>query len=100
MPSSLHAPRYTAVKLCTGKGAYEAVPVPPGRVDLGRVAQALAATGIEVTDARVMLIVPLGPEVTLSRDGRVLVKTRDPAVAERALHELWRRIAQGSRRPG
>jgi hypothetical protein len=88
------------VRLCSGKGAYEAIPDVPGRLDLARAARALEASGLRVTDARVMLIVSMDPEVTLSRDGRILVKTRDPALADQAIQELWRRIERGSGRPG
>ncbi len=88
------------MRLCSGKGAYEAIPDVPGRIDLARAARALEATGLAVTDVRVMLIVSMDPEVTLSRDGRVLVKTRDPLVADGAIRELWRRIERGSGRPG
>ena len=39
-----------------------------------------------------MLIVRSEPEVTLSRDGRILVKTKDPKAAERAVRDVWVRI--------
>ena len=41
-----------------------------------------------VVDARVMLIAALDLEVTISRSGRLLFKTRDPAAAERAFLRL------------
>ena len=48
----------------------------------------LEREGIAVVDARVMLIAGLEAEVTISRTGRLLFKTRDPAIAERAFLRL------------
>ena len=48
----------------------------------------LESNAISVVDARVMLIAQLAREVTLSRDGRVLIKTRDGAEAA----EIFRRL--------
>ena len=90
--SELEVPRYAPVRLCSGKGAYEAIPEPPAQLDLDRVAHSLEASGSQVTHARVMLIVRSEPEVTLSRDGRILVKTKDPKAAERAVRDVWLRI--------
>lgn len=89
MAPGLKRPRYAPVRLCTGKAAYEAVPQSAARLDLARAARLLEAGGLTVTNARVMLIVGLDPEVTLSVDGRILVKTRDPATANRVIDELW-----------
>ena len=44
--------------------------------------------GVPVVDARVMLIVSLDPEVTISRAGRLLFKTPDARAAERAFERL------------
>jgi hypothetical protein len=74
---------YYSLRLCAGGGAYEAVPAPRLSLDLRRVRSMLESEAVPVVDARVMLIAQLGREVTLSRDGRVLIKTRDPAEAER-----------------
>jgi len=52
------------------------------------VRAALEANGIPVIDARVMLIAKLAQEVTLSHDGRVLIKSPDGAVAERLFSEF------------
>lgn len=79
---------YRRLRLCSDRGAYEAVPEPPRPLDLVRVRHALEREGIAVVDARVMLIVGLDPEVTISRNGRLLFKTRDAAVAERAFERL------------
>jgi hypothetical protein len=73
------------MRLCASGGAYEAVPRPRLALDLASMRARLEAKGIRVVDARVMLILALEREVTLSRDGRILVKTRDPAEAERVL---------------
>jgi len=76
---------YSTLRLCQGRAAYEAVPEPRRRLDLGRLRARWEAQGVPVVDARVMLIARLEHEVTVSRDGRILIKTADRAVAERLL---------------
>lgn len=68
---------YYSLRLCAGGGAFEAVPAPRLNLDLRGAKETLEAHDIPVVDARVMLIAQLGREVTLSRDGRVLIKTKD-----------------------
>jgi hypothetical protein len=75
---------YRKLRLCSSGGGYEAVPDIPRRVDLTRIRVALEADGLRVVDARVMLIAGEDPEVTISQNGRVLFKTSDPSVADRA----------------
>lgn len=82
------APVYDTVRLCSGKGSYEALPRKDCTFDLERARQLLESYGIAVTDARVMLIVATQPEMTVSRNGRILIKTRDSHEAERALDSL------------
>ncbi|MCI4327088.1 MAG: hypothetical protein L3K16_05570 [Thermoplasmata archaeon] len=89
-PSSDLPVTYYTLALCASKGAFEAVPRPKLAVDLGAAKARLTAAGIGVTDARVMLIAAMEREVTLSRDGRVLIKSRDAAEAERVFAELRR----------
>jgi hypothetical protein len=72
---------YYSLRLCAGGGAFEAVPAPRLTLDLRQVKGTLETNGIPVVDARVMLIAQLEREVTLSRDGRVLIKTKDTAEA-------------------
>jgi len=72
---------YHSLQLCAGGGAFEAVPVPRLTLDLRQARGTLESHGIPVVDARVLLIAQLEREVTLSRDGRVLIKTRDLAEA-------------------
>ncbi|HTT73435.1 MAG TPA: hypothetical protein VMG99_04710 [Thermoplasmata archaeon] len=79
---------YRQLKLCSSQGAYEAIPEPPRPLDLGRVRATLARDGVPVIDARVMLIVGSDPETTISRNGKILVKTRDPALAQRTFERL------------
>ncbi len=95
-PPSTTAP-YRQLRLCSGGGGFEAVPDRPLRVDLARVRDRLAAEGIRVLDARTILIVGLEVEVTISRAGRVLFKTRDPATAERLLPRILEAIAPNAR---
>jgi hypothetical protein len=63
------------------------------------MAEQLRRDGVEVIDARVMLIARLESETTLARDGRVLVKTRDPAQADRVVRDLLRRLSLGELAP-
>jgi hypothetical protein len=83
---------YRSLRLCSGGGGYEAIPDPGPPLDLARVRTALERAGIRVVDARVMLIVALDPEVTISRAGRLLFKTSDEAVANQAFERLRRWI--------
>jgi hypothetical protein len=79
---------YRRLRLCSNHGGYEAIADPPAPLDLRAVRTALENEGVPVVDARVMLIVSLEPEVTISRAGRLLFKTRDARVAERAFERL------------
>jgi hypothetical protein len=79
---------YSTLKLCSGRGSFEAVPHPKLALDLPVVADRLRSAGVPVTDVRVMLIVGLEHETTLSRDGRVLIKTGDPLAAGRVFERL------------
>jgi hypothetical protein len=79
---------YRRLRLCSNNGGYEAIPEPPHPVDLPRAKALLEREGIPVVDARVMLIASLGPEVTISRAGRLLFKTRDAQEAELAFARL------------
>ena len=79
---------YRRLRLCSNRGGFEAVPEPPRPLDLAWAKARLEAVGIPVLDARVMLIASLGPEVTISRAGRLLFKTQDPEEAERAFARL------------
>jgi hypothetical protein len=79
---------YHSLKLCSGKGAYEAVPEPKRRLDLRRVRTRLERSGRSVIDARVMLLVGGDPEVTIMQDGRLVIKTPDARQAESAFRDL------------
>ncbi len=79
---------YRTLRLCSGRGAFEAIPDPPLRLDLNDARARLEASGATVTDARVLLIIRLEHEVSLSRDGRILVKTPDRAAADRVFHQI------------
>lgn len=86
---------YSTVRLCAGGGSYEAIPSPKLRLDLGPLAERLRRDGVAVIDARVMLIARLERETTLAQDGRVLVKTRDAAQADRIVRDLLERLSLG-----
>lgn len=79
---------YRKLQLCSNSGAYEAIPEPPRPLDLAATRRKLEREGIAVVDARVILIAALDPEVTISRNGRLLFKTRDAEAAERAFERL------------
>ncbi len=90
---------YERLRLCTGRAAFEAIPTPKLALDLGAARRRIEAEGIEVVDARVMLIFRLEAEVTLGRDGRVLIKTSDPFLADAAFHRLDRLLGLSAERP-
>lgn len=79
---------YRKLRLCSNNGGYEAIPDPPHPLDLRNARHRLEEVGVAVVDARVMLIAATDPEVTISRNGRLLFKTRDAAAAERAFVRL------------
>lgn len=79
---------YRALKVCSNRGGYEAVPDSPMSIDLGDARHRLERAGIAVVDARVMLIAALETEVTIGRSGRLLFKTQDAGVASRAFRRL------------
>lgn len=79
---------YRTLKLCSGKGAYEAVPDPKRRLDLRLLRARLERSGRSVTDARVMLLVGGDPEVTIMQDGRLVIKTQDADRAETTFRSL------------
>jgi hypothetical protein len=79
---------YRRLRLCSNNGGFEAVPEPPLRLDLADARHRLEREGIAVVDARVMLVAALDPEVTISRTGRLLFKTRDATAADRAFQRL------------
>lgn len=79
---------YRQLRLCAHGGGFEALPDPPRPLDLGRIRAALESAGVDVIDARVMLIAGLNPEVTISRSGRLLFKTSDEASARSGLDRL------------
>ena len=83
---------YATLKLCSGRGSFEAVPRPKLALDLATIATRLRASGYAVTDARVLLIARRDCEITLAADGRVLLKVADPLRAATAF-EAFRAAA-------
>lgn len=79
---------YRTLRLCSSGGGFEAIPDPPRQLDLARVRTVLESARVPVVDARVMLIASLETEVTISRSGRLLFKTRDASAADRAFERL------------
>jgi hypothetical protein len=74
---------YSPLRLCSNRAAYEAIPNPRLRLDLARLGERLHAQGVPVIDARVMLIAGAKQEITIARDGRVLI--RSPTLSEAAV---------------
>jgi len=83
MASKPSGTRYRTLRLCSSGGGFEAIPLERGRVDLAALRGALDRAGVPYVDARVMLIASFDAEVTISGTGRILIKTPDPALAER-----------------
>lgn len=81
---------YSTLQLCSGRAAFEAVPHPKLSLDLGRLRERFEREGVAVIDARVMLIVRLEREVTIGRDGRILIKSADGPEAERLFARVRR----------
>jgi hypothetical protein len=79
---------YSTLQLCSGRAGFEAIPRPKLRLDLPAITARLRQQGIAVVDARVMLLIRLEHEVTLSQDGRVLIKCPDPSEASRVFARL------------
>jgi len=81
---------YRRLELCSNRGGYESVADPPHSIDLRSARATLEDEHVPVVDARVLLIVTLESEVTISQGGRLLFKTRDPRVAQRDFERLVR----------
>ncbi|MFY9716998.1 MAG: hypothetical protein WAK40_03570 [Thermoplasmata archaeon] len=80
--------RYRTLRLCSGGGGFEAIPISGGRIDIRSVRRRLESAGIPTTDARVMLIFALDAEVTISAAGRILIKTSDQELAQRTFERV------------
>ena len=81
--------RLAAVRPCKGSSGTEVLP--EGKMDLGMDASAkrLRQAGMDVTNAKVLLIVRGSPQVTLYPSGRMLVHTDDlDRARERAVQVL------------
>ncbi len=77
------------VRPCKGSSGTEVLPEEELLLDLAECASRLEAAGMDVTDARALLIVRGDPQVTLYPSGRMLVHTDDLGQAkERALSVL------------
>jgi len=80
--------KYHALRVCANRGAFEAVPAEPVQLDLQRVRGGFELEGIQVLDCRVMLIAQMEREVTVGRDGRILIKSTNGPEAERLLQHV------------
>jgi hypothetical protein len=91
---------YRRLRLCSNNGGYEAIAEPPSPIDLRAARSRLEEERIPVVDARVLLLATLESEVTISRGGRLLFKTRDPKVAERSFERLRSLLGLPEMEPG
>ncbi len=79
---------YHTLRVCANRGSFEAIPTGTTELDLGAVRGRFEAKGVSVLDCRVMLIAKMEREVTIGRDGRILIKTRDRDEAQRILETV------------
>jgi hypothetical protein len=79
---------YSPLRLCSNRAAYEAIPSPRLKLDLVRLGERLHAEGVPVIDARVMLIAGAKQEITIARDGRVLIRSKTLAEAAAAFDRV------------
>ncbi|HEY6238628.1 MAG TPA: hypothetical protein VIZ68_05535 [Thermoplasmata archaeon] len=87
---------YHALRVCANRGAFEAVPSQPVQLDLAKVRSGFELEGIPVLDCRVMLIAQMEREVTVGRDGRILIKSTDGEEAQRVLKRVEAVLATAS----
>ncbi len=82
--------RFT-LELCDKKGAYEVTPEVQLDIDLDQAEEDLAAYGFTVlTNAGVLLVAQAGPiEVSVFESGRLLLKTGDASMAEKATEATY-----------
>ena len=81
--------KLATVRPCKGSSGTEVIPEEELLLDLMECASRLEAAGMDVTDARALLIVRGDPQVTLYPSGRMLVHTDDLELAKkRALSVL------------
>lgn len=78
------------IQPCSTTAAYEAIPERDLRLDMPRLRDQLEAHGWRtLADAGIMLVIQKGADdASIFRSGKILVKTRDPAVAQRVWNEL------------
>jgi hypothetical protein len=75
---------------CKTTAAYEAIPERDLGLDLETVERSLHGAGWRtLANAGVMLVIQRGPDdASVFRSGKLLVKTRDPVVAQRVWAEV------------
>ncbi|MFH0815549.1 MAG: hypothetical protein V1934_01855 [Methanobacteriota archaeon] len=85
---------FAVVKCCSAE-AYDAIPQALVKVDIGKALSSLKAKSWrEVADAGIMCVVEKeGVEATLYSSGRILVKTVESAIAEKAAKDIYDTIA-------
>ncbi len=84
----------TLLRPCTTSAGFTATPEQQRKVDMAALKRALTAAGyVVVIDAKIILIVRKGVESSVYDNGKVLLKTTDPAAAQSAYSELQPHIA-------
>lgn len=81
------------LKPCKSTAAYEAIPKRNMNLKLDDLKPNLKLGGYnEVCDAKVMIIVEKGTEISIYPSGKLLLKTADEKVAQECAEELYRHI--------
>ncbi len=80
---------YYLLKPCRTATAFISTLKKPRRFPLEEAARRLAASGLGVTDFKVMLVVAGDPELTFYESGKILVKTDDEAAAKSAIDRVY-----------
>jgi hypothetical protein len=84
--------RLSVVRPCKGSSGTEVLTEPGLELDLAASADMLRGEGLEVTNARVLLVVRTEPQVTLYPSGRMLVSTDDLNLARERAETLLRHL--------
>lgn len=80
---------FATIKPCETSASIEVLPRDPLKLDLKAWAARLGAAGLQVVDAKALLVVQSPPKTTVFPSGRMLISTKDPAEAETRARQLF-----------
>jgi hypothetical protein len=84
---------FYVLKICKSKGAYESIPKEPMKLNLDTIEQKVVEAGYEIIcNAKVMLIVDAGCEVSIFPNGQLLLKTVSEQVAKSTAEKVYELI--------